>query len=204
MLLVCFFCSCRKDPTIPEPYFPPEVNLVSTVGSWWKYENYYIDSLGQATATGIIDTIFVVGDSIINGNTYIHLSGTSFGFTTYKFIRDSLTYIVNSDDQILCSYENFGDTTSVFTSIPYKAYGMTKKPNAPLVVPAGTFDVYDQQFHYYNNNGTPFTACDTMWIKHEYFSDGIGVIVSQTAFVTPLVLYCQYIEQRLVEYYIAP
>jgi len=208
-----FFCtlvlllSCRKDPPFlavsPDPAIPVEANLVSTPGSWWKYEWYTINSVGNVIPNGMTDSLYVAGDSVINGNTYIHYSGTYFGFPTNYFRRDSSGCILNQSGVILYNY-NSSNAIYTLDMGDSHTWWNTVRLFQPLVVPAGAFYVYDRQVHHYNPDGTAYTPCDDEWIRHEYYADGIGIIASQNAYVTELEVACVYREQRLVDYYIAP
>ncbi|MBD3638846.1 MAG: hypothetical protein HUJ25_15950 [Crocinitomicaceae bacterium] len=202
------FLSCRKDPKIEieVPYEPEPIELVTTPGSWWKYEWYRVDNYGNETFLGEQDCVFVVGDTLINGDLYTHYSGDVFNFSTpYNlYWRDSLHYIVTSTGTLLFSTFEQLDTLWTNTGPMHSVYALTNGTKSQVTVPAGNFMAYDREVHYYNTDGTPFTACDSIWVKHSRFTNGIGIISETTGFLSLIQDYCQYDEKRLVEYYIAP
>jgi hypothetical protein len=206
--LIVLAASCKKDP---DPVIPPVQEpvplflLEASQGSYFIYEWYQVDSLGNETSLSITDTVYFSGDTIINGNSYAIQAGTYFGSPRVAFIRDSLGYIVTSSGNILFSYVNNSDTLRNVSNSMNDIYMMTKKNNAAITTVAGSFTTYDQQVHYYRADGTPMTNCDSVWISHSHYDDLSGIEVSsQLAFLNPLENLCQYNERRLVYVYIAP
>ncbi len=203
------FTSCKKeeavDPTYHNDSSESPYTLVSTSGSWWVYQWYSIDSTGTPTSMTQRDSVYIVGDTAINGNTYIHAEGTYLGSPRSSYYRDSSGYIVNSLGNTRYNYVNIGDT--IYTQVDgggfYTSHWFTA-PETTISVPAGTFDTHDFQGHFYSQDGSYFTACDSSWIQHSYYADGIGEIASQTAYLTQITNYCTYMERRLVSYHIEP
>ncbi|UKN00453.1 hypothetical protein K6119_11995 [Paracrocinitomix mangrovi] len=207
VLVILTIFSCRKDPSvkIETPNEPSSFDLVTTQGSWWKYDWFKIDSLGNETLTTIKDCVYVVGDTLINGNTFTHLHGDFHIFNSYDwFWRDSAHYIVNQNGQKLYSTIEGIDTLEIIEGTEVNNYFITDGTEYEMTVPAGTFNVYDSELHYSYNNGSPFTNCEDTWVKHTKFANGIGMISTQTGFISQIQTQCSYDESRLTEYYIAP
>lgn len=211
LVIVATIASCRKDDEITPQNeaieLHPVFHLENNTGSYWLYEWFEIDSLGNETSLQTIDSVYVVGDSVISGNVYTHYSGTYQGNQTDRIIRDSSGYIVTSLGNIQYSRVNFTDTLHYTEDIGgnMKSYWFTKKLNNDVVTPSGSYQVYDMQGHFYSLDGTPFTSCDSLWIQHKMYHDLSGVeIISQTAFVSQLQNNCTYLERRLIFSYYAP
>lgn len=208
ILYIVLLSSCRKDPKIefPNPYEPEKIQLVSSPGSWWKYNWYSINSLGTETSLGVQDCVYVVGDTLINGYSYTHYAGDLYPYTTEQHLywRDSSHYVVNSYGLKLFSTYSQMDTMRYSYGPLWTVYDITNGEKTEYIVPAGTFMAYDLQTHYYNTDGSPFTECEDVFIKHNLFANGIGILSQQTGYINLIQNYCQYDEKRLVDYYIAP
>ncbi len=96
ILFVAF--SCNKDnPEITETesvlvYYP------LSIGNYWIYQHYKVDSLGNETALGQTDSIVVAKDTLINDIQYYLLNeynNLRFNSGNNKILRDSANYIVN-------------------------------------------------------------------------------------------------------------
>lgn len=91
--------SCKKDPV--EPVSPPasatEYPDYSSLaaGNYWVYQRYTLDTSGTYTPT-VVDSCYISGDTVINGNTYFvyHEPYVGGGMMTH-FFRDSLQYILD-------------------------------------------------------------------------------------------------------------
>lgn len=205
-LITIFLCSCRKDPeiSIDIPYQPDSILIVNKPGSWWKYEWFEIDSMGNEFSLGGKDCLYVVGDTTINGNIFTHITGDSYMFPTPSnwFWRDSSHYLVDQfGNKLFSTYEKL-DTLKIYPGSQYTIYSITHGIESPCTVPAGAFMVYENELHYHNSNGTPFTACDSIYISYRRFANGIGIISEQLSFASLLQIECKYMERRLIEYYI--
>jgi len=203
---IMLLSSCKKDEEISET---PTINTVDyshlTVGNYWVYENYILDSLGVATLMDQVDTVTVDRDTIINGQTYFVLTGTRYPTTEsqiLEILRDSGTYIVSSNGEIIFSSTNFTDTLREDTlmtgldTIVYTTYQM-EHIIGDISVPAGLFsDVLD----FKGTVNSPIYSYLLVFPKyvHYYYAPGIGKIYSKRPFlISPM-----QIEQKLVEYYV--
>ena len=204
LILVAF--SCRKDPKIEELINtdPQPLERVTTPGSWWKYNWYDIDSIGVATLREEKDCVYVVGDTIINGNVYTHQKGTSFGrdFESYK--RDSLHYIIDRLGYIIYSSARKIDTLHMSSGAGFTSYRILNGIPSNLNMPAGNFEVIKRELHYTNTDLSPFTPCDSIFVFYSAFSNGVGIVSSITASFGIIQYNCTYMESRLIDYYIAP
>lgn len=205
LIVLLSFVSCRKDPKIIQPD-PPIVgfDIPNTPGSWWKYDWYRIDSLGNETLLEEKDCLYVVQDTIINGNTYIHMQGDFFIYNEYDwFWRDSAEFVVHENGMRRFSTGTSQDTFNISLGMQ-NTFTLTKGLKHSKSVPAGTFNTHETQQHFYYSDGTPFTDCADKWVKHEHFADGIGLVSGQTGYISWIKTYCGYDEYRLTEYFIAP
>lgn len=94
--------ACKKEegdtpdpPGLATPSISDYSNL--TVGNYWVYEMRELDSTGAYTTDPpIYDSVYVYGDTIINGVTWTGLRSTnSGGLPPQTWRRDSLNYMVD-------------------------------------------------------------------------------------------------------------
>lgn len=125
VILLCI-CSCKKkdndsqtDPPLPISY--PNYSMLKP-GNYWVYEDYQLDSAtGLPHALGTFDSSYVEKDTVINGRTYYKYWDVNYrgprainGSPAVFYLRDSLSYLVTSDDYVLFSSADF---TTVFYTL---------------------------------------------------------------------------------------
>ena len=170
--LIAIFCtaSCKKEKQAA-PVTPVDSNTVVTYanytnlkpGNYWIYQQFTLDSLhGTATALPYFDSCYVEKDTLINNINYhkycapVYGSGTPSSYEA-TYLRDSLSYTVNSKGGIIFSSLDF---STVFKTTTYSnplagitdtitiTYQMGFK-DSMITVPAGTFktSTYRQIYH---------------------------------------------------------
>lgn len=111
-LLVVFFYSCKKEDVPINKTLTIKELCRLEIGNWWIYGAALMDSTGEycvgQVGTGI-DTIKIIGDTIIRGETYFIRHGTIHGGTVpiHDYLRDSSNCLVNSAGQILVRSDYF-------------------------------------------------------------------------------------------------
>ncbi len=197
--------SCKKDDeTITEEPTTYDDYACLKTGNYWIYQQFTVDSLGNATPTDTYDSCYIEKDTLINGKTYFKLVQPSYlGIIPGRlYLRDSLHYVV---DQSGAKYFSSIDFTSVFKYYTMMFESDTiaectikmSHQNEVVVVPAGSFSTHAYQMHWemhppYNYNGTNR-------YQHTRYAKGKGII-SQTM---PFFLGSpNSVERRLVRSYI--
>lgn len=211
-LFSLFVFSCKKDTSAPVTN--PSGNsfaIPHTIGSYWIYHWTKVDSLGNETPYPGVDTVTVVGDSVVNGNHYIVYAGTQMGGSQPNWLeRDSSGYIVRPGGMIVYSYLNTGIALRT-SSDSY--YDEVYKMGSPTTVTStlGTFTVVDLQEILTRSSGstlpcpTGVNACgDESYTMHTYFASGVGRIRSMASYYAWFINQCSYLRSDLVEYHIAP
>lgn len=174
-----------------------------TVGNYWIYENYKIDSVGNESKMEQIDSVFIARDTLINGNSYFIFMGTNYPLSNkikqIAILRDSLHYLVNHEGLILFSSENYSDTfvTRIQTSLEDTIYISYYKMTNHLIqfsVPAGTFEVinYQGEINYIHT----IQGIDNPRYCDNYYAKGIGKVFSSNFFL----FQAGHMEKRLVRY----
>lgn len=203
-LAVLFLFSCKdKDDdaklnaVTATDYFP------LTVGSYWVYQWYNIDNLGNETIRSTKDSVFVSADTIINGLTYAILQGTEFGNEIKRFYRDSSGFLVDEKGEIplFTIHEEpalLGIDTFYASNAPWfwREYKMAADAN--ITVSAGTFENCLTAETYLNPIEP--NAENGIRIYPFNYAEGIGLVRHRTSFYyEPL-----YLESRLISYHIEP
>ncbi len=201
VLMASVLTSCKKDSTTQTP--APNFTQLK-VGNYWVYEQFNVDASGTATATGTLDSCYVEKDTIIDTTQYFKfIRPDVLGSTySYKFVRDSLHYLVNSDGQILFSSQNFTDTfyNYFITAGPdtvCEVFVKMADKNLPFNLPAGQFQTYSfkQTFNMYPNwsaSGNP-RYIDTRYTVN------VGIVSETFPFFSSNP---NYIQRRLVRYHV--
>lgn len=207
IIAVILVAGCKKadnssPATIAYPdYFP------AMKGSYWVFENYRIDSGGTETKYSELDSLYAVGDTVINNKTYHVVQGNRFprmSDTSFRLIfRDSLHYLVAPDGSLLFSSENFADTLQHSVQIMNMDTLLTisnimNDPGASFELPAGDFK------NVLNARGNiEYFSLQPGWAEakkflNNYYAMDVGPIASNLFFLAaPFV-----IEKRLVRYHI--
>lgn len=210
VLIACFalgivtLVSCKKEedpaPSVPEQ--PQSTfSFQNEPGSYWVYLTYRVDTTGGETMLPYRDSVYVMDDSTINGKNYIHYKGTWLGNQKDLLMRDSSGFIVNQFGKILYNYLGYTDTVSSYNDGNYISFGMTASGTATITTPAISLDCIDHQVHFYKSNGLYMSACDSVWIKHNYYNIHTGEeVIAQYSLSAELEQACKYWERRLVAY----
>lgn len=190
--------SCKDDdattnPTLATDYFP------LTKGSYWIYDWYTIDSLGNEASIGRTDTLKVTGDTILNGIEYSVVEGTLLGTESLNFYRDSSGYL---DDAWSVTPElsvdlgaELGQDTILIGDLQAFWTSESMEPELETVtVPAGKFEsclvkvktLYPLEFD---------IPAGVRTYPH-YFAKGVGMVKYRTSFLSSF----DYLESRLVKY----
>lgn len=205
-ILLVVACKKKKQELPDVPDNPGNAFVMpSTVGSYWIYHWDEIDSNGVITPQSYIDTIRIIGDTLINNNLFAVYEGTMFGNNKMQWYeRDSSGFVMDPNGKVVCAYNS---APTVFREDSVNGAYQRRGVDTPgdISVPVGTFQnavrMYDAFGRY---DGQPFTNCGLTEIKlHQYYVSGIGLISRETNWFG-LLFYCQIRRSRLVEYYIAP
>lgn len=203
IFLACtaFIFSCKKDNLevtcdnqLTDSYFP------LTVGSYWIYQWYSVDSSGmEEILENKIDSVMVTKDTLIGGYQYAVLEGRySFGgnpnekFINYR--RDSLGFLVDPQNNIYFSTTNTNDTLRTQTDVAFFISYQMQNDLMPIEVPAGNFDCKN-----YQGSVIPYiTVPWTEQFLNQYYAEGVGLVKENTFYFSSA--HISQLERRLVEY----
>lgn len=191
--------SCKKESV--EPTCESQATgsyLPMSVGSYWIYQWYEVDSLGvEELMEGKLDTITILKDTLIGGDIYKKIEENNsqiFSTKVTKFRRDSLWFLVDPLNNIYFSFSNFTDTLKITNNNNFKIIFKMEIPNAPIETIAGIFDCLNFQ-----GKVTPFLPVD--WSSknvNTYYSRGVGKVQESTFYFSSA--NDTELQRRLVEY----
>lgn len=221
LLLGAFTCSvafysCSKDDEMTEcetsPYGDDGIDLgdmdafPTEVGSYWVYDLYDVDVDGNETFSNQQDSVYVAGDTLINGDVYTVFRGTFYGLgESLRILRDSSGYIVNEQGNLVHSYTNFNVplNSETYSSLAI-ASEMGDEELTSITVPAGTFDAWEKRVVLYKTDDTDVTSCgDETFTLKEYLDPEIGLVYQEFGFVGQIQANCTYRISKLSSYFIA-
>lgn len=213
-LVVVFFLaaaliSCKKEKTDPidnnpetdqTDYFP------LSIGNYWIYQHFEIDSLNHETEKQVFDSIAITADTIYRNNKYYVLEGTNYPFNGgqwgfIEMLRDSSGYIVNQNGIIKFTDDNFVDTLAFKTEVHngdtlYTLFYKMEKPSDNIEVPLGSFNVLNYRGTL--NSSMEIQGSQNPRYLNTFYADSVGKILETYFFLhSPLTN-----EKRLVRYHI--
>lgn len=204
IIAIILISSCKKEEeTIEQPVTKSIDYTPMTIGNYWVYENYSIDSLGNETTLTQIDSVIIDRDTIIGGETYFIFEGTSYptiqDWGIVNILRDSADYLVKENGQILFSSSNFLDILSekveiYNTDTLYTLQYQMETVSGSISVPVGTFD------DIFNYKGVLFryipTNANNPQYLNNYYAPDVGKIVETWSYLSNPTIY----QRRLINY----
>jgi hypothetical protein len=204
--LTLAIASCKKDEPIQcELPTSPSFEVPSTAGSYWIYEWVKIDTNGIETPMNTVDTVQIIGDTVIDNNACVIYTGTSLGVPMQpSFRRDSSGYIVDQNGFVFYSYLNFTDQIRT-GSTPGLWDWYTKMIDHPteITVPVGSFKTIEHQQYFHDAQGGTITQCNQDYVTFgTWYASGVGEVKRTTTYFSAMDACSWYLEKRLVEYHI--
>ena len=214
-IVVLAFFSCKKEDAALEPVCETEVTvndyMPMKVGNFWVYEHVKIDSNGNESKLGLIDSIRITKKETLRGNEYYVFEGTRQPIINHKGVvhklRDSSGYLVNSGGNVLMSVVNFTDTIFKYrdpsdSNWVTKSYGIMETERTVVIEGIGPVRVINAVGHFYHNPKR-FPQAKELEVKfNNYYSKGVGLILDTYFWSHEFFNSGSIIERRLVKYHI--
>lgn len=200
--------ACKKKNKTPETPIetPAAYNYTANPGSYWVYDWYQVDSLGNETYTNLRDTVYVEKDTVINGNTYHKFTGTELGnIAMVRYERDSSGFIVDHHGEILYSFNNVAMPLSSRMEAGVCEYATSLGVNASITTAFGTHNACVRYTEVTRTDAQPVNNCGDMSVRfNTYFVSGIGMVHRELETFNWLQSMCSKKIARLSSYYVAP
>lgn len=207
LVAIVFATACKKDDQGTEnPNTSAQFNVPSTIGSWWVYDWYSIDTTGAETQTSLRDSVFIARDTLVRGQRYAVIEGTFLGQPGYKRTeRDSMGFVVASDGTVHYSYNQFGTVIEEGNFWGFIRWKDQMHDSAMVTVSAGEFLSIEARRAHYHASGAPINTCgDSTFVFSTYYASGVGRIMEETAYFGSIQNCSSTLEARLSTYFIAP
>lgn len=212
-ILCIGIASCKKPkdatpPSVPTENEPTYDNYSALkAGNYWVYQRYIFNANTDSSAPqNQFDSCYIEKDTLINGKTYFKHCTRSYYAPqdiSVSFLRDSLSYIVNSSGSILFSSEDF---STIFYEAAFGPNGATPDSmrvsrrmasgSGSITVPAGTFNAlaHVTTYHYPEND----PRIDV--VLNRWYAKDIGMVLDNEFFYSaqPHIRH----QQRLVRFHI--
>ncbi len=184
LLSIALGASSCSDCEAPDPHdhLSAMNYLPMTAGSWWAYVNAR-NSSGEAPVVLSRDTLWAVGDTVINGETYARFYGRLAGYSSVSHfaIRDSSFHLIRENGHLILPYHNFTDTFNYSADQQLNTYVFSRMfhDTVPTVVPAGMFQAVDFRMEIGRGSYVQqFCAQHPVGYSHSKWSEGVGMLLS--------------------------
>ncbi|MNU49985.1 hypothetical protein D3C71_389410 [compost metagenome] len=208
-ILSLTFLSCKKDkiePLTPESPATTSYVHVKTTGSYWVYDWYDVDSIGNETlwATSWKDTMRIVGDTTINGKVFQHYKGKEWNSPREYYNRDSSGYVVGINGKIAYSYISGPMLLSANNDGYLNNDGYIGEKQT-INTAFGSKQASTTYHQVSMVDGTPVNVCGDLSVRfYSYYVSGLGCVGTETAYISQLQGQCSKKRSKLSAYYIAP
>ncbi|MFN8713316.1 MAG: hypothetical protein ACK5Z2_10735 [Bacteroidota bacterium] len=202
-ILCLMATACKKEENqITTPIQNPPVNQSVAYfpldsGSYWVFEHVSIDTNGNETFLQT-DSVRIMGDSVIGGNTYKIFKNWGFSFFSGLY-RDSANCIVNEVGDIVFAANMLGQPISfrrdsdASVGLILASTDSMQTAMRTVNVAAGSFNTFERStfttFYIPAVGGNPRRMLSN-------FAEGIGFVRNQYAYASQT----SYVERRLLRY----
>ncbi|TNE81652.1 MAG: hypothetical protein EP332_03230 [Bacteroidetes bacterium] len=201
--LALFLVQCKKDNSPvsdPAPESPSAYHPMKT-GNYWIYQWYKVDMQGNAIDQNFSDSVYIAGDTLINGEKYWVRRGKYFG-SSYEYAthwRDSASYLVDEFGRIQFSNTNFTDTlfSAILGNNQIYQWQMMVKDDKNTEVPAGSFATFNYQTTLQDLH-KPLPCGGYTKKSDKQFAKGVGIVRHTFSYMSDPA--CTVYEARLVRY----
>jgi hypothetical protein len=182
LLSLSTLAACQQedeDVVAPLPE-PPAQNLSIAafsnlaVGNYWVYQRYRVDSADNVAQVLSLDSIFITGDSVVNGETYSIVHRNTLSPIWTELWRDSAGYVITSDHEVVFCADPLDQLIytevegPVGVELDFTVYSTPES----ITVAAGTFSTLKMQAEITSIGGFPEMAA---WRRpRSYWAEDVG------------------------------
>lgn len=187
------------------------VYLPMSVGNYWIYQHFIVDSLGIEHPLNSFDSLVITKDTLINNKLYYEFGGRQNNAPFHKFLRDSAGYLLNGNGENIFSTHNFKDTllkqndSVEFNKIKRLIFTFKiKMESVPVIktTAAGEFNTLNAQgyltTYYYDSSARLIDTIITT--QNTYYAKNVGIIIQEYQYYTEIKVYKRRFEKRLIRY----
>lgn len=190
LCLITFFCSCTSNDDALALQPEPENFYALTVGNQWVYHNYrYNNTTEVYDATGVIDSVSIVGTQEMTGHTYFkfrtsttgneeHITFCNPNGERFEYLREE-NGVLLGENGVVKFIRNDYEPLLVASDAYFNYYNQLQEGVSNISVPAGTFECSNMHYYVTNEAGTPMAGFNTY-----LYANGIGLVYDTTSFVS--------------------
>lgn len=181
LLALTTLAACQPDEDVVAPLPGPptqdlEIAAFSNLatGNYWVYQRYRVDSIDNVVEVLGLDSIFISGDSVVNGETYYVVHRTVMVPQWTYLWRDSAGYLVTPEHEVVFCTDPLDQLIytevegPVGVELDYTVYSTPES----ITVPAGTFSTLKMQAEITSIGGFPEMA---EWRRpRSYWAEDVG------------------------------
>lgn len=203
------FNSCKTEN---EP--PNETQLIylpMSVGNYWIYQHFIVDSLGNERPLNSFDSVVITNDTLINNKLYYEFGGKQNNIHFHKFLRDSVGYLVTDNGNKIFSPINFKDTLykqndslefNKVNRLIYKFRIKMESVSEIKTTAAGNFNTLNARgyltTYYYDSSANLIDFIIAS--QNTYYAKNIGIIIQEYQYYNDMKEYKRKFERRLIRY----
>lgn len=207
LLALITFAACKKEKELD--YAPGassatlDIAMFSqlAIGNYWVYERRQVDSLDVPIDGNVrIDSLFVTGDTVLNGLTYAVIREARNGAIVplQRLWRDSADCIVTPDHEIVFCSATFNQVIYTLLQPPILQTDFSvSSAMVPLSVPAGAFSAFVMSGEM--TSIPPFPDLPEWKHPRSYWAYGVGRLGWSMAFSSSPIAF----RYELLRYHIA-
>jgi hypothetical protein len=200
-LLALCFTSCKKEDPAPTSNF----DFVVSPGSWWVYQWVEYVENGTAQASELPnDTVRITSEIEMEGKTWAILNSNNEAIDVYMRSKNGLLIIYPNN--ILFNSNKIEDTLTHYNLPGLEVTAITASSMEEITVPAGLFDCISTDIHFNitDRDSANINACTDFWIGQNTYAAGVGIISFKIPLQNNAAKPCGYMEQQLIDFYVAP
>lgn len=181
LLSLSTLAACQREDEVVAPLPEPptqslEIEAFSNlaVGNYWVYQRYRVDSIDNVAQVLGLDSLFISGDSMVNGETYYVVHRNVIAPQWTYLWRDSAGYMVTPEHEVVFCTDPLDQLIytevegPVGVELDYTVYSTPES----ITVAAGTFSTLKMQAEITSIGGFPEMAD---WRRpRSYWAEDVG------------------------------
>ncbi|MFK7756239.1 MAG: hypothetical protein AB8B53_04825 [Flavobacteriales bacterium] len=222
LALLFLVTSCSKDKDVEELCRTTEdentggsgsdsntnFSFPNAAGTYWVYDYFKVDSLENRTPAFERDTVWLLGNTIVEGVVYQQYSNLHMLTSGISLRRETFGNVVDENGTVIYSTDmfnvEFSQDSVEYLQNEYLLFHsiMKDETNLTLNVPYGNFNCINRETVFYYPDFSVLSLCgDTEIVMDYYLADGIGEVKQTITFVNMFTEDCAYFERVLVDFY---
>lgn len=200
-------CKTENEPSIEtQPVYLP-----MSVGNYWIYQHFIVDSLGNERPLNSFDSVVITNDTLINNKLYYEFGGKQNNIHFHKFLRDSVGYLVTDNGNKIFSPINFKDTLykqndslefNKMNRLIYKFRIKMESVSEIKTTAAGDFNTLNARgyltTYYYDSSANLIDFIIAS--QNTYYAKNVGIIIQEYQYYNDMKEYKRKFERRLIRY----